>query len=82
MCVPQNGKRTAFALMEECQRLGAAAAPTTPAGGSSSSNTSSSSRLLVGLQEGVDQLVPLEPPSAGQGAGGGGVEVVTSANRR
>jgi hypothetical protein len=39
----QNGKQTAFALLEECTRLAA---------------SSSSSRLTVGLQEGVTHIQP------------------------
>jgi hypothetical protein len=62
----QNGKKAAFALLEECQQLGAAAAAAT-------NSSSSSRRLLVGLHEGVQQVTPL-----GSGAG---VEVTTS-NRR
>jgi hypothetical protein len=49
-------------VLDECQQLGAAAA-----------NSSTSSRLLVGLQEGVQQVTPL--------GAGAGVEVATSSRR-
>jgi len=62
-CCMQNGKRAAFALLDECQQLGATAA--------GCSGTSPGSRLLVGLQEGVQQLASL----------GSGVEVITSQRR-
>lgn len=61
-CRLQNGKKATFALLDECQQLGAAAA-----------SNSNGSRLLVGLQEGVQQVTPL--------GAGAGVEVTTS-NRR
>ena len=70
--VLQNGKKAAFALLEECQRLGLA----TKSGSSSistSSGSNSSSRLLTCLQEGVQQLVSLGP--------GLGLEITTSKRR-
>jgi hypothetical protein len=47
-CCTQNGKRTAFAMLEDCQHLAAAAG----SGGRPS-------RLLLGLQEPVMGLQPL-----------------------
>jgi hypothetical protein len=44
----QDGKRTAFAMLEDCQRLAAAG-----------SSTANSSRLLLGLQEPVLNVQPL-----------------------
>jgi hypothetical protein len=49
----QNGKRTAFGMLEDCQRMAAAAG-----------SGSDSSRLLLGLQEPVMGL-----QSLGEGAG-------------
>jgi hypothetical protein len=48
-CFTQNGKRTAFAMLEDCQQLAAAAA----------GSASKPSRLLLGLQEPVTNLQSL-----------------------
>jgi hypothetical protein len=62
----QNGKRIAFAMLEDCQQLASAAS-------AALGSASQPSRLLLGLQEPVLGLQPL--------GAGAGVEVTTQKRR-